>query len=165
MSSNDTQTSGNSKNTASTPEVNEATVTNNNGVRPRPNSQMYRIQTQLVGISHGPNDALPAPQQPTTTPRKSRRRLRKSTSMVVFTSIKSSAKHLDQLESMHYALAKEVRVNDEQARRDLQAIARTAQDAPLLANEAANTGLMNLARDPIITSLVNTSRSLQASLN
>ncbi|KAJ8083522.1 hypothetical protein PM082_009396 [Marasmius tenuissimus] len=65
---------------------------------------------------------------------------------------------------MHYALAGEVRVNDEEAQQDLQAIARTAQDARLPANEVANTGLMNLARDPIITSLVNTSRSLQVSL-
>ncbi|KAL0062765.1 hypothetical protein AAF712_010387 [Marasmius tenuissimus] len=70
---------------------------------------------------------------------------------------------VDDMETMHLSLAEAVRVNEEEARSEQQTVYRMLQEAQLSPNNH-NNALADLARDPVIISLLNTTRSLQDNL-
>ncbi|KAL0060171.1 hypothetical protein AAF712_013018 [Marasmius tenuissimus] len=115
--------------------------------------------------------------QSPTSPRKPRRTLRKTTSTTTVVEkgkakekddqtddkkwVKSTILNLkdrvDDIETMHLSLAEAVRVDQDESRTEFQSVYRTMQESQV-------GDLTNLARDPVIISILNTLQTLQNSV-
>ncbi|KAJ8092618.1 hypothetical protein PM082_006943 [Marasmius tenuissimus] len=130
---------------------------------PRKSRRGLTKETSMVSVSGDPkekddgSDEVSLADTPETTTWAANRKW-------VIAGIKGNAKRLDQIEDMQLSLAEHVRVGEEESRRDQQTMLRMIQEAQESSNHGSNAGLVNLAKDPIISSLINTSRTLQANV-